>query len=74
MVIPGFPAALRMRAMFMFCEVPRQISIKAVESRQRIITTMYARVLALAGLVATATAFAPAALPMRAPRECSALF
>ena len=30
---------------------------------------MYARVLALAGLVASASAFAPAALPTRAPRE-----
>jgi len=62
-------------AMFMFCAVLSKKSIKAAESqRQRIITTMYARVLALAGLVATATAFAPAALPMRAPRKFPTFF
>ena len=36
---------------------------------------MYARVLALAGLVASASAFAPAALPTRAPRKfCAVAF
>jgi hypothetical protein len=34
---------------------------------------MYARVLALAGLVASASAFAPAALPTRAPRKFCAV-
>ena len=33
------------------------------------LVAMYARVLALAGLVASASAFAPAALPTRAPRK-----
>jgi len=42
------------------------------DPRLTTLVAMYARVLALAGLVASASAFAPAALPTRAPRAAAA--